>query len=230
MYKKFVYNLDDYLNDVELTDKIIEDLQVFSSYFTVTKVTNLGSGTATKPAIEFIPACEDINNRFTFRFSKTSSYFQWYLFKSPLSTTSLYSDHNNYNSLNKIEVYTNAETKDFLVIINKSLYSFGVFEAENNTHYWIVPNGYFYVNDEKYDSATIYSSIYPIDEETVFLVNIVLSYQGKPSIYPLKNCYKCVLSRNISLGQRCLIDNEEYVEMYINTNTTRCNLFKYTTD
>ena len=74
MYKKFVYNLDDYLNDVELTDKIIEDLQVFSSCFTVSKVTNLGSGSATKPAIEFIPIYEDIQNRFIHRFCKTSDY------------------------------------------------------------------------------------------------------------------------------------------------------------
>ena len=230
MYKKFVYNLDDYLNDIELTNKIIEDLQIFSSYFTVKKVTNLGNGTTTKPAIEFVPVHENIQNRFTFKFSKTTPYFHWYLYRSPLSTSSLSYESNSYNSLDTIEVYTNNKTKDFLIIINKSLYSFGVFEAENNTHYWIVPNGYFYVNDEKYSTATIYDYIYPIDEGSVFLVNIILTYQGRPSTYPLKNCFKCVLSRNIPLGQRCLIDNEEYVEMYNNTSTTRCNLFRYTTD
>ena len=89
---------------------------------------------------------------------------------------------------------------------------------------------YFYVNDEKYSNTTIYDYIYPIDEGSVFLVNIILTYSGRPSTYPLKNCYKCVLSRNIPLGQRCIIDNEEYVEINNNTSTTRCNLFRYTTD
>lgn len=230
MYKKFVYNLDDYSSNIELTDKIIEDLQVFSSCFTVAKVTNLGGGSTSSPAIEFIPVYEDIQNRFTNLFSKTSSYLYWYFYKAPLTTKYLDYSYYNSSSLNTLEVYTNSDTKEFLIVINKSLYSFGVFEAENNAHYWVIPTNYFYVNDEKYSTTTISDYIYPIDEATVFMTNIILTYNGLPSTYPLKNCYKCVLSRNIPLGQRCLIDNEEYVEIYSNTSTTRCNLFKYTTD
>ena len=230
MYKKFVYNLDDYLNDVELTDKIIEDLQVFSSCFTVSKVTNLGAGSTTKPAIEFIPVYKDIQNRFINRFCKASDYLYWCFYKAPKTTSYLEYTYYTTISLNTIEVYTNSETKEFLIVINKSLYSFGVFEAENNEHYWLIPNSSIYVKDEKYATTTISDYIYPIDEGSVFLVNIILTYSGRPSTYPLKNCFKCVLSRNIPLGQRCLIDNEEYVEMYNNTSTTRCNLFRYTTD
>ena len=232
MYKRIDLDMNNFTDEIEIANYLIEKLSVFSDYFTVEYTEALIGYSGENPKIKITPIAE-------------VDFFYAMCIRKPNWRSHLYQYKNgsiNYNDRYEryfgnivfFEVYINEETKEFLITTDGISWGSGVCKdvAGNYFRYsspYFVKNGTGY-----YASCFLYSGIYPPDSNSCFLINAHLCY-NKPYEHTLvneecmENFFVCHLPTSLGFNTKISINGERYV-VCCTYDRNRVLLFRFIAD